>query len=168
VQDLKSFSRVDETDSKPSSINECIDSTLNILRNEIKYVAEIKLDYGDLPLLPCHPQQLNQVFMNIIGNAAHAIEGRGEISIQTRHEDNNIMVRISDTGKGIKPENLAKIFEPFFTTKEVGKGTGLGLSISYDIVRKHGGEIRVESEEGIGTCFTIQLPLAREEQSVAP
>jgi two-component system NtrC family sensor kinase len=159
VQDLKSFSRVDEAESKPASINECIDSTLNILRNEIKYVADVKLDYGDLPMLPCHPQQLNQVFMNIIANAAHSIEGHGEISIQTRLEENSIMIRISDNGKGIKQEHLAKIFEPFFTTKEVGKGTGLGLSISYDIVRKHGGELMVESEEGKGSKFTIRLPL---------
>jgi two-component system, NtrC family, sensor kinase len=160
VQDLKSFSHVDEAEYKLFSINECLDSTINMARNEIKYVADVELDYTpDLPQLNCYPQQLNQVFMNLLVNAAHAIEGHGTITVSTRLEADDIIVKISDTGKGIAPENLTRIFEPFYTTKEVGKGTGLGLSISYDIVKKHGGAMSVESEIGIGTTFTIRLPL---------
>ncbi len=160
VQDLKSFSHVDEAECKLFSINECLDSTINMARNEIKYVAEVKIDYQeDLPLLNCYPQQLNQVFMNLLVNAAHAIEGHGTLSISTRQEANDIVIKVSDTGKGIAPENLSRIFEPFFTTKEIGKGTGLGLSISYDIIKKHGGTISVESEVGKGSTFNIRLPL---------
>lgn len=160
VQDLKSFSHVDDVQCKPFSINECLASTLNMARNEIKYIADVEQKYDpDLPLLNCYPQQLNQVFMNILVNAAHAMEGHGVISIKTMREADDVVVRISDTGKGIAPENLSRIFEPFFTTKEVGKGTGLGLSISYDIVKKHGGVMTVESEVGAGTTFIIRLPL---------
>lgn len=163
VQDLKSFSHVDEVQCKPFSVNECLTSTLNMARNEIKYVADVVQDYDpDLPLLLCYPQQLNQVFMNILVNAAHAIVEHGVITIKTVREDNDIVVRISDTGKGVAPENLTRIFEPFFTTKEVGKGTGLGLSISYDIIKKHGGIISAESEVGVGTTFIIRLPLNHE------
>jgi len=160
VQDLKSFSHVDEAECKLFSINECLDSTINMARNEIKYVADVELDYTpDLPQLSCYPQQLNQVFMNLLVNAAHAIERHGTITVSTRQEADDIIVKISDTGKGIAPENLTRIFEPFFTTKDVGKGTGLGLSISYDIIKKHGGVMSVESEVGKGTTFTIRLPL---------
>jgi len=160
VRDLKSFSHEDETLCKPFSINECLDSTLNMARNEIKYVADVERDYDPaLPLLNCFPQKLNQVFMNLLVNAAHAIEGHGTIRLKTFREGGDIVVTISDTGKGISPENLTRIFEPFFTTKEVGKGTGLGLSISYDIIKKHGGKLTVESEVGTGTTFTVRLPL---------
>lgn len=160
VQDLKSFSHVDEVECKQFSVNECLKSTLNMARNEIKYVAEVEQEYDpDLPFLNCYPQQLNQVFMNILVNAAHAIEGHGVIKISTLRDADDIVVRISDNGKGIAPEHLSRIFEPFFTTKEVGKGTGLGLSISYDIIKKHGGVINVESEVGVGTTFVIRLPL---------
>ena len=159
VQDLKSFSHVDETECKPSSINDCLSSTLNMARNEIKYVAAVEIEFDpDLPLLTCHPQQLNQVFMNLLVNAAHAIEGHGVIRIKTFREGEDIVIQISDTGKGIAPEHLNRVFEPFFTTKEVGKGTGLGLSISYDIIKKHGGTIGVESRIGGGSTFTIRLP----------
>lgn len=160
VQDLKSFSHIDEVECKPFSINECLASTLNMARNEIKYVADVEQELDpDLPLINCYPQQLNQVFMNILVNAGHAIEEHGIIRIKTLREADDIVVRISDTGKGIAPENLTRVFEPFFTTKEVGKGTGLGLSISYDIIKKHGGVMNVESEVGVGTTFTIRLPL---------
>lgn len=160
VQDLKSFSRVDEAEYKSVSINESLDTTLNILRNEIKYIADVEQEYDpDLPFLSCYPQRLNQVFMNILVNAAHAIKVHGVIKVSTKHEFDDVVVRISDSGNGIAPENLSRIFEPFFTTKEVGKGTGLGLSISYDIIKKHGGDINVESEVGVGTTFVIRLPL---------
>ncbi len=160
VQDLKSFSHVDAVECKFASVNDCLDSTLNMARNEIKYVADVEREYDpDLPPLNCYPQQLNQVFMNLLVNAAHAIDGHGVIRIKTFREADAIVVRISDTGKGIAPEHLTRIFEPFFTTKEVGKGTGLGLSISYDIIKKHGGRIDVESAVGSGSTFTIHLPL---------
>jgi len=160
VQDLKSFSRVDESEHKQVDINECLDSTINIAWNEIKYVATLDKEYGDIPPVLCYPQQINQVFMNLLVNAAHAIEGQGTIKIRTWQEENTVCVAVSDTGCGISAETLKRIFEPFFTTKPVGKGTGLGLSISYDIIKKHNGDLLVESEQGKGTTFTVKLPIA--------
>jgi two-component system NtrC family sensor kinase len=163
VQNLKSFSRVDEAEYKYADINECIESTLNIVWNELKYKATVKKEYGDIPPIKCYPQQLNQVFMNLLINAAHAIEKQGEIRIKTWNGKKTINISISDTGCGIPEDNLGRIFEPFFTTKEVGKGTGLGLSISYDIIKKHNGEITVESEVGKGTTFTLSIPVVDEK-----
>jgi len=159
VQDLKSFSHVDEAELKPVSIADNLDSTLNMVRNEIKYVADVVKQYGDLPMVTCRPQQLNQVFMNLLVNAAHAIEGHGTITVRTWQEGEVVCISITDSGKGIAPEHLNRIFEPFFTTKDVGKGTGLGLSICYDIIHKHGGEILVESTVGTGSTFTVRLPV---------
>jgi signal transduction histidine kinase len=162
VQDLKDFSHVDQAELKWANLNKGLESTLNIVWNEIKYKATVKKDYGDIPEVYCYPQQLNQVFMNILVNAAHAIEDKGEIKISTAYLDGAepmVEIRISDTGKGIPPENLPKIFDPFFTTKPVGKGTGLGLSMAYSIIKKHDGEIKVESEVGKGTTFVIELPV---------
>jgi signal transduction histidine kinase len=112
-----------------------------------------------LPQIECLPSQLNQVFMNILVNAGHAIDRHGHISIVTRALGDFVYIEISDDGKGIAQEHLPRIFEPFFTTKAVGKGTGLGLSISYGIVRKHNGEIDVRSELGVGTTFIVKLPV---------
>lgn len=159
VQNLKAFSRVDEAERKAADINAGIESTLNIVWNELKYKATVKKEYGDIPSAVCSLGQLNQVFMNILVNAAHAIEKQGEIIIKTWHENNNIFISISDTGSGIPSDKLNRIFEPFYTTKEVGKGTGLGLSIAYDIVKKHNGDITVESEVGKGTTFTVKIPV---------
>jgi signal transduction histidine kinase len=159
VQGLKSFARVDEAEYKYADINECIESTINIVWNELKYKVNLKKDYAKLPLTKCYPQQMNQVFMNLLINAGHSIEKQGEITIKTWDGDGSIWVTVSDTGHGIPKEDLNKIFEPFFTTKGVGKGTGLGLSISYEIIQKHEGEITVESEVGKGTTFTIRLPI---------
>lgn len=159
VQDLKSFSRADGNEAIPSDLNECIRSTLNVVRNEIKYVAELELMLGDISLVVCRPQQISQVVMNLLVNAAHSISDKGVITLTTRQVDDFVEISVSDTGCGIAPENLNKIFEPFFTTKEAGKGTGLGLAISQDIVRKHGGELLVESEPGRGTTFTVTLPV---------
>lgn len=159
VQNLKSFSRVDEAEYKHANINECLESTLNIVWNELKYKATVTREFGELPETRCFPQQLNQVFMNLLVNAAHAINQQGAITIRSWSEGTDIFVAISDTGSGIPDDIRDRIFEPFFTTKEVGKGTGLGLSISYDIVRKHGGEILVASELGKGTTFTVRLPV---------
>ncbi len=159
VQNLKIFSRLDEVESKMDDINAGIESTLNILANEIKYRAVVKKDLGEIPLTLCNLGQLNQVFMNIIINAAQSIEDQGEIAVSSREDNGFIVVTISDTGRGISPENLAKIFEPFFTTKDVGQGTGLGLSIAYDIVRDHLGDITAESEVNKGTTFTVRIPI---------
>ncbi|BDV41132.1 hypothetical protein GURASL_00550 [Geotalea uraniireducens] len=159
VQDLKSFSRVDEADCKMANIVDCLESTINIVWNELKYKATLHKEYGELPPLRCYPQQLNQVFMNLLVNASHAIDKQGEITVRTWCEENNACIAIADTGCGIPEAIRSRIFEPFFTTKEVGKGTGLGLSISYDIIKKHGGDISLESEVGRGTTFTIRLPL---------
>ncbi|HOJ13068.1 MAG TPA: PAS domain S-box protein [Deltaproteobacteria bacterium] len=161
VHDLKSFSRSDAPEETEADLNECIESTINIVWNEIKYKARLRKDLGELPSVRCYPQQINQVFMNLLVNAAHAIDGSGEIIVKSREKDGWVEVSVEDTGCGIPGENLKRIFEPFFTTKEKGKGTGLGLSISYDIVRRHGGEIRVESEPGRGSTFTVRLPVHR-------
>jgi two-component system NtrC family sensor kinase len=158
VQNLKSFSRVDEAQSVWVDLNDCLESTINIAWNELKYKTTLNRDYGKLPEVKCHPQQLNQVFLNILVNAAHAIETQGEITVSSRQEGEAVAIAISDTGCGIPEEIKSRIFEPFFTTKAVGKGTGLGLSISYDIVKKHGGEIEVASSPA-GTTFTIRLPI---------
>jgi signal transduction histidine kinase/PAS domain-containing protein len=163
VQNLKSFSRVDQSDYSLADINQCLDDTLNIIWNELKYKCTVKKEYGDLPPTRCYPQQLNQVFMNLLVNAAQAIENKGEIVITTKASETEITIAIADSGSGIPPENLGRIFEPFFTTKEVGKGTGLGLSITYDIVtKKHGGRIEVASEPGQGTTFVVTLPVKTE------
>jgi two-component system, NtrC family, sensor kinase len=159
VQNLKSFSRVDEAECKHADLNECILSTINIVWNELKYKASLIKDLGDIPLTKCHPQQINQVIMNLLVNASHAIEKQGEITVRTWHDNGSIYISVADTGCGMPPEVVNRIFEPFFTTKEVGKGTGLGLSITYDIVKSHNGEITVVSEPGKGTAFTVQLPV---------
>ena len=160
VQDLKGFSRVDEAEKQQADINECLETTLNIVWNELKYKAQVEKDYGELETIVCYPQQLNQVFMNLLVNAAQAIEEKGVIKIKTWQDSDFLYTSISDTGMGITPENQEHIFEPFFTTKAVGKGTGLGLSIVYDIVTKnHNGDISVASAEGKGTTFTVKLPI---------
>ena len=160
VQGLKNFSRIDQAERLAADINECLDSTINIIWNELKYKCEVKKEYGELPKTVCNPQQLNQMFMNLLVNAAQAIETRGEIRIKTWADQDWIYTRISDTGSGIPQDKIKRIFEPFYTSKEVGKGTGLGLSIVYDIVVKnHQGDIQVESEEGKGTSFTVKIPV---------
>ena len=164
VQDLKSFSRVDQAEYKQADINECIESTINIVWNELKYKATITREYGEIPLTICYPQQLNQVFMNILMNAANAIEKQGQITVRTWKDDGSILASVCDTGCGMASEIMKRIFEPFFTTKEVGKGTGLGLSITYDIIKNHGGEITVQSEIGKGSCFTIRIPIVEENR----
>jgi signal transduction histidine kinase len=169
VQDLKDFSRGDSNDQwQWANLHQGIDSTLNIVNNEIKYCAEVMRRYGDLPEVQCLPSQLNQVFMNLLVNAAHAIkQERGTITIATGHEGESVWVEVRDNGCGISQENLKRIFDPFFTTKPVGKGTGLGLSLSYGIVQKHGGRIDVESEPGVGTAFRVWLPVRQIPQSAS-
>lgn len=162
VNDLRDFSRAGQSDALVyADIHSGLDSTINIVWNDLKYKVELVRRYGEIPLIECLPSQLNQVFMNILVNAGHAIEGHGQIFVVTRADEHWVYVEISDTGKGISQEYLQRIFEPFFTTKVIGQGTGLGLSISYGIVKKHGGEIDVRSEIGVGTTFVIKLPINR-------
>ena len=162
VLDLKDFARSDENSLKETDLNQCVQSTANIVRNEIKYVADLELQLGNIPPIVCNPQQINQVIANLLVNAAHAINGHGSITVSTTVESDKVLLTISDTGCGIPDEIRTRVFDPFFTTKDVGKGTGLGLSISYDIVTKHGGEISLESEPGVGTTFTVSLPINSE------
>jgi PAS domain S-box-containing protein len=159
VQALKDFSHVGLTDWQYADVHAGLDTTLNIVANEIKYKATVEKAYGKLPEIKCLASQLNQVFMNLLVNAAQAIQSRGVITIATGASEGWVWVRISDNGSGIAPENLKRVFEPFFTTKPVGSGTGLGLSLSYSIVNKHGGRIEVASKPGVGTVFTVRLPV---------
>jgi two-component system NtrC family sensor kinase len=161
VENLRDFSHVGKGKSEFADINKGIQSTLNIVWNELKYKAEVIKEYGDIPQIECLPQQLNQVFMNLLINAAQAITTHGQIRIRTYQEGKNVIIEISDTGVGIPKEMIPRIFEPFFTTKEVGQGTGLGLSVAYGIVQKHNGKIEVESEANKGTTFRVILPSGR-------
>jgi signal transduction histidine kinase len=158
VQDLKDFSHVSESDRQWANLERGLDSTLNLVANDLKYKAEVVKEYAGLPQVECLPSQLNQVFMNLLMNAGHAIAEKGRITVRTGFDEHNVWVEVEDTGHGIKPENLGRIFDPFFTTKPVGKGTGLGLALSYGIVNKHGGTIDVKSEVGKGTTFRVALP----------
>ena len=158
VRSLKNFARLDEAERKYADIHEGIESTLMLLQYQLKMRIGIEKDFGDLPMIACHPNQLNQVFMNILVNSTQAIPNRGTIRIRTWKEDEVVKIAISDTGVGIPQEHLSKVFDPGFTTKGAGAGTGLGLSICYRIVRDHGGTIEVESSM-TGTTFTITLPV---------
>jgi len=162
VRDLKSFSHVNNAEQEWANLEAGIDSTLNVVWNELKYKAKVVKEYAGLPEIKCSPSQLNQVFMNLLVNASQAIEEHGQITIRTGISESEVWVEIEDTGKGIPPENQARIFEPFFTTKPVGKGTGLGLSLSYGIVKKHNGRIEFTSGLGKGSTFRVVLPLTVE------
>ncbi|MDP3440786.1 MAG: ATP-binding protein, partial [Azonexus sp.] len=168
VRDLKDFSHVDKAARELAQLETGMDSTLNVVWNELKYKAKVVKEYGDTPKIECMPSQLNQVFMNLLINAAHAIEEHGQITIRSGHNEENIWMEVEDTGKGIAPEHLGRIFEPFFTTKAVGKGTGLGLSLAYGIVKKHDGRIDVSSEVGKGSVFRVSLPRHTEADKNEP
>lgn len=178
VGNLNHFSRSGDTEWEWTDLHEELDRTVGVAINEIKYKADINKEYGDLPMVQCVPSQINQVFLNLLVNAAQAIEGRGAITITTRagalpyelrgvdsgngadaDPDAWICVQISDTGTGIDAHTLQHIFDPFFTTKEVGEGTGLGLSVSFGIIQGHGGHILADSEAGAGARFSIWLPV---------
>lgn len=169
VQNLRLFSRLDEAEFKKVDLHEGLDSTLRLLS---QYYGPgrttLERDYADLPLVDCYAGQLNQVWMNLLVNAAQAAGSEGYVRVATCREGETAMVRISDTGRGIAPEYLKRIFDPFFTTKPIGEGTGLGLSITYGIVERHGGSISVESRPGEGTTFTVAIPIdaERHRQSV--
>jgi PAS domain S-box-containing protein len=172
VQDLRDFSHQDTGERVLADLNQCLDSTANIVWPMMKHVVVLSKHYGDLPPVPCYPMQLKQVFMNLLVNAYQAIEemlgtrapgGIGTVTLTTAPRDGGVLVEITDTGTGIAPDHIDRIFDPFFTTKKVGAGTGLGLSTSFNIVRRHGGTMHVESALGRGTTFRIHLPLLGEE-----
>lgn len=161
VQDLKDFSRVDNNQEWIlADLHQGMESTLNIVNNEIKYKARVVKQYGDLPEVECLASEINQVFMNLLINASHAIQrSDGCITISSGRADDQVWLEIADNGSGIDPEHLKRIFDPFFTTKPIGQGTGLGLSLSYGIIKKHQGQILVDSQVGVGTRFRIVLPI---------
>ncbi len=161
VQNLKNFSRLDRAKVSEYSVEEGLESTLLLARNLLKNTVKIKKDFGKVPRISCSPSQINQVFLNIISNAVHAMPSEqhaGEITLRTYLDKDKVRIDIQDNGVGIPADVLPKIFDPFFTTKEIGKGTGMGLSISYKIIQEHGGSIFVDTEPGLGTCFSIVLP----------
>ncbi len=171
VQDLKDFSHAGEQAWLWADLHKGLESTLNIVHNETKYVADVEHRYGEIPPVFCLASQLNQVFMNLLVNAAHATAGRpsrGRITLTTGClNPDEVFVEVADNGCGIAPDHLGRIFDPFFTTKPVGKGTGLGLSVSYGIVRRHGGRIEVDSRLGEGTRFRVCLPV-RQADATTP
>ncbi len=167
VQDLRDFSHVDSEGWQWMDVRQGLDSALNMLGGAFLGNATVVKEYGEVPEIECQPSLLNQVFMNLLLNAAQAVEGAGTISVRAGATENQVWVEIADTGKGIPPENLDRIFEPFFTTQPVGTGTGLGLSLVYGIVRKHNGRINVASEPGKGTAFRVCLPLRQPEEERA-
>ncbi|GAB6043546.1 ATP-binding protein [Endothiovibrio diazotrophicus] len=159
VQDLRDFSRSDSGEWEVTDLHRHLDGTLNIAHNETKYKAEVIKEYGEIPPVRCLPSQISQVFLNLLVNAAHAIEAQGTITVRTGAEGGRVWVEVEDSGRGIPPEDLGRIFDPFFTTKPVGSGTGLGLALSYGIVQRHRGEIEVASEVGKGSRFRVWLPV---------
>ncbi|MFA6311566.1 MAG: ATP-binding protein [Sterolibacterium sp.] len=168
VLDLKDFSRAGRDEEwRWADVRQGLESTLNVVWNELKYKCEVVKEYSELPLIQCLPSQLNQVFMNLLVNAAQAVDVHGVVTIRTGQEADQIWVEIADTGKGIAPENLQRLFDPFFTTKPVGQGTGLGLAVSYSIVEKHRGRFEVDSEVGKGARFRVWLPVTQSD-AVAP
>lgn len=168
VQDLKDFSHVDATQEwQFADINQGIESTLNVVNNEIKYKANVVRELGELPEVECMASQINQVVMNLVVNAAHAIgPQRGTITVRTAVVENNLVLEVQDDGCGIPKEVLPRIFDPFFTTKPIGKGTGLGLSLSYGIIQKHHGTIEVASECGKGTTFRVTIPVSQRDSAL--
>jgi signal transduction histidine kinase len=160
-ENLKDFARLDETEEKNASLNDCIESALNLLRSSFDDGVCLEKSYGMLPDVWCNPGLLNQAFMAILLNASQAVSTDGVISVKTYADDGWVYCAVSDNGCGIPTDLVGRIFEPFFTTRDVGKGTGLGLSVAYNIVRKHNGEITVESEVGKGTLFRVRLPFER-------
>lgn len=160
VLGLRNFSRLEESSLKEVDLHEGLSKTLELLSGELKNRIKVTKDFGEIPKVMAYAGELNQVFMNILSNAAQAIDGEGEIRVSTKKKGKMVEVSIQDSGKGMNKETVEKVFDPFFTTKTLGKGTGLGLSISYGVVQKHGGEISVDSEIGKGTTFKILLPVA--------
>ena len=175
VRSMKEFSHVDQREMSQVDLNRAVNSTLVIARSEYKYVADLETEFGALPLITCHGGQINQVILNLVVNASHAIgdsvkgtNNKGVIKVRTYVDDTHAVISISDSGNGIPEAIQKRIFEPFFTTKEVGRGTGQGLSIARNVMKSHDGSLHFETELGKGTTFFIRLPLAaKESQTVA-
>jgi signal transduction histidine kinase len=162
VQDLKDFSHVGRNEAmRPADLEKGLESTLNIVWNDLKYKVRVEKHYSPLPLVECHPSEINQVLMNLLINAGQAIAERGTIVLATGAEDGEAWINISDSGCGIPDESLQRIFDPFYTTKPIGRGTGLGLAICYRIIAKHHGRIEVSSRVGAGTTFRVVLPVTQ-------
>jgi signal transduction histidine kinase len=161
VRNVRNFARLDEAVRQKADIHEGLDSTLTLLNHELKGRIKIVREFGNIRAVECYPNQLNQVFMNMLVNAAQSIDGDGEIRIKTWEENDTLRVSISDTGRGMTPDVKARIFEPGFTTKKAGLGTGLGLAICRQIIQNHNGQIDVESAPGHGSTFRIVLPIAQ-------
>lgn len=167
VKSLKSFSHVDHSEKfEPTDLNECIETTLKVVNNELKYHCTVNLNLEPIPLVECIPGQIKQVLLNILINAGQAIVGEGTIIITTRNVDDYVEVAIQDSGSGIPADRLGKLFDPFYTTKPVGEGSGLGLAISFSIIEDHHGEILVNSEPDRGSCFTLKLPINQNQARV--
>lgn len=167
VLNLKGFARVDRDGLDVVDINEGVESSLMMAAHQLRGHVNVVKQLNPLPKVRCMPSQINQVFLNLITNAAQAMEKGGTLSIQTRPIKNAVEIEFTDTGSGISPEVLPKIFDPFFTTKSVGDGTGLGLSIVHKIIQSHGGDIKVNSTPGKGTVFTVRLPIEAPETAAA-
>jgi two-component system NtrC family sensor kinase len=166
ISAMKAFSHP-QNDKAPVDLNKAVETTLTVARSEYKYIAEVVTELGDIPMVVCHAGDINQMLLNLIVNAAHAIEAvrdndgpLGRIALKTQCDEDHVLISISDTGSGIPEEIKHRIFDPFFTTKQVGKGTGQGLSLVHNIVaHKHGGSIVFDSQVGVGTTFFVRLPL---------
>ena len=175
VRSMKEFSHVDQREMAQVDLNRALNSTLVIARSEYKYVADLKTEFGELPLITCHGGQINQVILNLVVNAAHAIgdtvkgtSNKGLITVRTYVDDTHAVISIADTGGGIPEAIQKRIFDPFFTTKEVGRGTGQGLSIAHKVMKAHGGSLHFETVVGKGTTFYARLPvLAKESETAA-
>ena len=170
VLNLRNFARLDESKVKTIDVRECIEASLKIAGNSIRH-QEIVTDFAPTPEIKCSPSQINQVLVNLLNNAAQAMGEKpdGKIEVRTRSDDSNVYIDVSDNGKGMSTDVLNQIFEPFFTTKGAGEGTGLGMAISQQIMEQHNGDIQAVSTEGVGTTFTLTLPIDNDltEQSLA-
>jgi signal transduction histidine kinase len=160
IADLRTFTRMDSSEMTEADINDALEITTSFVTYEFKERITVVKNFGSIPKVTCFIQRLSQVFLNLLVNAGHAIEGQGSITIRTAQEGGMVRIDITDTGSGIPEDKIKKIFEPFFTTKPIGKGTGLGLSISSDIIKQHKGVIEVQSKVGEGTTFTLKIPIA--------
>lgn len=164
TDDLKVFAHKDDKTMMPKDLNGIFDRAVNVTWTQMKNKVELKKDYGDIPFVMCNPQRIGQVFVNLLLNAAYAIENKGEITIRTRHDEEYVYAEVEDSGRGMTDTTKKRIFDPFFTTKKIGEGTGLGLSISYDIVKKHGGEIEISTYSDKGTKVVVRLPVGKEKK----
>lgn len=158
ISDLKDFSYLEEAEFIEADLLIGIRSTLNIIDNELKYKAKVNLELATVPVIECIPSQINQVLLNLLLNAAQAVEEQGIITVTTGYDDQWVWFSVTDSGLGIPQEKLDEIYQPFYTTKPKGEGTGLGLALSRSIVDKHKGVLEVTSELGVGSCFTVKLP----------